>query len=63
MSRPSASAVERAGVPLAYALQTLYGTDGASIEEAALRALTPTGPALPELIARITHLREQAAAA
>lgn len=55
--------VEAAGECLALALRTLYGLDGTSVEDAAMAALTPTGPSLDELIDRITRLRAQAAAA
>lgn len=60
--RPSPEAIEAAGLPLAYAWRTLYGVDGTSIEDAARKAYTPTGPALDELIARITRLRAEAQA-
>jgi hypothetical protein len=55
--------IEAAGVCLAYALRTLYGVDGSTVEQAAQAALTPTGPPLDELVARITELRREAAAA
>lgn len=58
-----AAAIESAGECLASALRTVYGLDGTSVEQAALAALTPTGPSLDELIDRITRLRAQAAAA
>ena len=56
-------AVAAAGECLAYALRTLYGLDGSTVEEAAQAALPPTGPPLDELITRIIALRQQAAAA
>lgn len=52
-----------AAEPLAAAYRTLYGLDGATVEQAAQAAITPTGPELPELVRRITELRAKAAAA
>lgn len=60
MTRPSAEAIERAGLPLAYALRTLYGVDGSTVDEAARKAWTPTGPSLEELVERITAIRAEA---
>lgn len=56
-------AITAAGECLTSALRTLYGLDGTTVEEAAAAALTPTGPTRDQLIARITALRHQAAAA
>lgn len=55
--------VDAAGECLALALRSLYGLDGTTVDDAAQAALTPTGPSLDELVARITRLRAQAAAA
>jgi hypothetical protein len=55
--------VDKAARAFARGLRTLYGLDGSTVEQAAQAALTPTGPSLDELIARITALRAQAAAA
>lgn len=60
MSRPSAAAIERAGLPAAYALRTLYGLDGSTVDEAARKAWTPTGPTLEVIVERIRQLREDA---
>jgi hypothetical protein len=59
--RPSAASIEAAGIPLAYAIDTVYGVDGSTVEEAARAAYTPTGPSIPELEARIRALRAEAA--
>ena len=56
-------AIAGAGECLAGALRTLYGLDGSTVEQAAHAALTPTGPSLDDLIARITALRDLASAA
>lgn len=55
MTRPEAVAASAA--PLADAYRTLLGLDGSSVEAAARAAWTPTGPSLPDLIARITDRR------
>jgi hypothetical protein len=52
-----AEAVTAAGETLAPAVRSLYGLDGTSVEDAARAAWTPSGPALPVLIAAIAARR------
>ena len=61
MTRPDA--ITAAGHALADAYLTLTGQDGSTVEEAARAAWTPTGPPLPDLIARIADRRGYPAAA
>jgi hypothetical protein len=57
-NRPTqAEAIEAAGDVFARSLESVYGLDGTTVDQAADAALTSGGPSRDDLIARITRRR------
>lgn len=56
--RPTkAEAFDAAGQAFARSLESVYGLDGTSVEQAADAAFTPGGPTRDDLVERITRRR------